>query len=228
MWFTDDNGHGVGKVTLGLAPIVSAGGASGVSGSGAVVSAAVNPAGGAVSSVEFQYGRSTAYGSSVAATPRALGASGQPSSVSARLAGLPADTLIHYRAVATNPYGTTYGADHTFRTASAAAKPALGRVQETHSRWREAGGGSRKATPEGTTFSFTLSAPATVHFTLTRRRRVSSFSVAGHSGRNTVRFAGRVSHHRLLAPGRYVVLVQADNPGGRSPVRRLSFTILRG
>lgn len=250
MWFTDYNGHGIGKVALQIAPVVTTGGPSAIN----VFGATVNPAGGAVGAVSFQYGRTPSHGSTVAATPAALPAGGSPVPVSARLTSLPTKTTIHYRVVATNAYGTSYGADHTLQTDSSSGcpsgapcphafpKPSLGHVRQSHRRWREHGRSRRHAPAVGTTFSFALNAAATIHLDFTRpepdRRvkarcvaltardghdractrtiSVGSLTAAGHQGTNRFAFRGRVSRHRLLAPGRYTVEIRAINPSGAS------------
>jgi hypothetical protein len=60
----------------------------------------------------------------------------------------------------------------------------------------------------------------------TRWVRIGSFTHRDRRGRNAFRFSGRVGG-RTLVPGRYVLELTARNSTGRSPVRRLSFTILR-
>src|SRR5262249_292234 len=65
--------------------------------------------------VSFQYGLTTAYGSSISAEPSPItGAITTP--VSATLTGLPKGTEFHYRTVAETDNGTTVGADGPFTT----------------------------------------------------------------------------------------------------------------
>ena len=65
----------------------------------------------------FQYGETTAYGTSVPATPAGIGASANPVSVpAAEVSGLKIGTTYHYRVVASNEYGTVDGPDQTFTT----------------------------------------------------------------------------------------------------------------
>ncbi len=75
----------------------------------------VNPNGAEVSRCEFEYGTTTAYGSSVPCTP-APGSGSSPVTVSAALAGLSANTTYHFRISATNAGGTSKGSDETFKT----------------------------------------------------------------------------------------------------------------
>jgi hypothetical protein len=73
----------------------------------------VNPTG-SDTSYRFQYGRTTAYGQT---TPPQAAGSGKPDvDVSARISRLSPGTTYHFRVVATNEFGTTAGADRTFRT----------------------------------------------------------------------------------------------------------------
>jgi hypothetical protein len=96
-------------------PVTGAAGAVGQS--SASVSGSINPNGAPVR-VAFEYGTTTAYGSSTA--PQTLGPADTPVSFSAVLTGLPAGSVIHYRAVATSDFGTLAGADQTLTTAAPA------------------------------------------------------------------------------------------------------------
>ena len=96
------------------------GAATAITTSGATVSGTVNPQG-AVASVVFQYGTSTAYGQATAA--QATGTSEAPESFTAQLGGLPAGTTIHYRLEATSDFGTSDGPDQTFTTATTTITP---------------------------------------------------------------------------------------------------------
>src|SRR5439155_17492828 len=67
-------------------------------------------------SYHFEYGTTATYGAS---TPAAdAGAGGADVPVSATLSGLAASTTYHYRLVATNAVGTTFGTDRTVVTQS--------------------------------------------------------------------------------------------------------------
>jgi hypothetical protein len=94
---------------------LSTGAASSITTSSAVVSASVNPHGAAVN-VSFQYGTTTAYGSTT--TPLKTGVDNAVDAFSAALNGLPPGTTIHYRAVAQSDFRRLVGADQTFTTAS--------------------------------------------------------------------------------------------------------------
>jgi hypothetical protein len=96
-----------------VAPTAVTGAASGVSRSSATVSGTVNP-GGQPTTYRFQYGTSTAYPSSTAGASAGSGTAAVP--VAATLTGLQRGTTYHYRLVATNGSGSSYGADQTFKT----------------------------------------------------------------------------------------------------------------
>ncbi len=80
---------------------------------------------------------------------------------------------------------------------------------------------------------FQLSEQARVRFTFRRARRGvfrkvrGSFEVDARAGANRVRFAGRLTARRHLAPGRYRLIATPvdalDNTGG---ARRAKFTLL--
>ena len=69
----------------------------------------------------FEYGTTTAYGSSTGVSPMAFGAA--PEAVSRAVSGLEPGTTYHYRLVAANIGGTSAGADRTFTTAGGAQAP---------------------------------------------------------------------------------------------------------
>ena len=69
---------------------------------------------GSATTVSFQYGPTAGYGQSTAGVP--IGSSLFPSDVGADLAGLAPGATYHFRLVATNGIGTTFGPDLTFTT----------------------------------------------------------------------------------------------------------------
>jgi hypothetical protein len=136
------------------------------------------------------------------------------------------------------------------------AKPTVSGFAQSASRWRRGRSLPRISSagaPLGTTFSFSLSEPATASLAFTQRvpgRRVGgrcvaaghrnlgkpkckrtvsvgSFGLTGHAGLNKVRFQGRVSSAKTLKPGAYRVAISArDSRGLRSVPQTLSFTIV--
>src|SRR5262249_20092699 len=94
--------------------------ATAVSSAAATLRGTVDP-GGQATSWHFEWGSSTGYGAS---TPTQDAGSGTRSvSVTAALTGLAAGPTYHFRIVATNPSGTTTGADGTL-TATSPGPPA--------------------------------------------------------------------------------------------------------
>ena len=109
--------HGAG---LHRAPTVSTGTAGSVGPTTATLNGTVNPNGSATS-YSFQYGTSTAYGSSTPTTP--VGSDSNAHNVSASLASLSGSTTYHFRIVATNGWGTRYGYDNVFTTGAPPPPP---------------------------------------------------------------------------------------------------------
>jgi hypothetical protein len=132
-----------------------------------------------------------------------------------------------------------------------AARPRVRAVSETNTVWRESGPRGRRMPPIGTTFKFSLSEAVPVALAFTEQvpgRRiahrcvapgrgarhgprcvrtgiVATTSIPGRRGRNRFQFAGVVDG-RALAPGRYTLVIVADDGGVLSSPRRLSFTIV--
>lgn len=134
--------------------------------------------------------------------------------------------------------------------------PLLRDARESAQRWHEGNARGkhrgRKTLPDHTTFSFSLNERATVSFSFRQRttgRSVGGKCVAksarnenhkvcqrtsadgtlpftGHSGSNTVIFAGHISHSNTLKPGSYTVTITATNAAGHSDPTRLGFTIV--
>ncbi len=100
--------------TLPLAPAVVTTAATAITTSGATLNGTVNPNGG-TGSVTIEYGLTTAYGNSLAATPGSVTGI-VATNVSGLISGLTPYTTYHYRVVSTNSGGTTHGNDMTFVT----------------------------------------------------------------------------------------------------------------
>jgi hypothetical protein len=110
------------SATAPVAPSATTNPASGVSSSGATANGTVNP-NGLATTVSFEFGATTAYGTQTAA--QALGSGTSPSAVQAALTGLAPGTTYHYRVVATSAAGTTFGLDATFTTSAPAVAPVV-------------------------------------------------------------------------------------------------------
>ncbi len=97
------------------APAVETGGASSVGVGAATLSGAIDPHGWDTTYL-FQYGTSTAYGSSWPTVQVDMGALEGAQPVVVKIPNLLPGTVYHYRLVASNGGGTSYGADGTFTT----------------------------------------------------------------------------------------------------------------
>jgi hypothetical protein len=95
------------------APTVISGSATSVTLDSATLNSTVNP-NGLDTSCYFEYGTTISYGSATAT--QMLGSGTSNISVSEDITGLDANTTHHYRLVATNSAGTTYGTDESFLT----------------------------------------------------------------------------------------------------------------
>jgi hypothetical protein len=84
------------------------------------LNAAVSP-NGSPTTVKFEYGITGAYGQ--ATSPVSIGSEGAEHQVGADLSGLTQGTVYHFRAVASNEFGTTTGPDRSFTTQSATTPP---------------------------------------------------------------------------------------------------------
>jgi streptogramin lyase len=252
LWFTDSNHSSVGRVAL--PPGVVTGSASSITTTSATLNGVVQPLSGATN---WHFDSDlTAFRS---ATPQqTLPAGAGPVPVSASLTGLTPLTTYHYRLVASNAFGATNGQDLTFATAPL-PDPVLSRVSMIRRRFRLGRKATpisaRRRARRGSGFRYRLSEAATVTIRIYRRtrgrkvgrrcransrryrhrRRCTRLVGKGRltrrarTGRNTVRFSGRIGR-RALKPGRYQAKLQAANGGAlhRSRVRTVRFTILRG
>ncbi|MBL9132885.1 MAG: hypothetical protein JNG86_16880, partial [Verrucomicrobiaceae bacterium] len=95
-------------------PIVTTGDATGIVRNGAVLNGMVNP-NSLATTAYFEYGTTTGYGSTSSSVNLGNGYLAAPTAIT--IGGLTDNTLYHYRLVATNAAGTTYGADAVFTTA---------------------------------------------------------------------------------------------------------------
>jgi hypothetical protein len=118
--YSGDAGHdgsgGAAQVTVILTatPWVQTGAASSVTMTGAVLNGILNPQGQATAD-RFEYGTSTSYGSR-SPDGTAAGSDTADHAVSETISGLAPHTTYHYRVVATNAAGTSYGSDRQFTT----------------------------------------------------------------------------------------------------------------
>ena len=107
------------SVTYHNPPVVTTGKASKITSSGAKVAGTVNPEAQATT-YAVQYGTSTAYGST--STAASAGTGSATIAVTSTLKRLKAHTTYHYRVIAINAGGTSYGAGATFKTSKPSPK----------------------------------------------------------------------------------------------------------
>ena len=93
-------------------PVVTTNAATNVESRSATLKGTVNPRG-LNTTVRFQYGRTTSYGSTTANQTKT---GNTTQNVAANISGLTAGTTYHFRIVATNSDGTRHGSDRTFTT----------------------------------------------------------------------------------------------------------------
>ena len=94
-------------------PTVSTTFATSVTSTSATLNGTVNP-NGETTTYYFEYGTDTSYGTATSSSSAGSGTSAV--SVNAAISGLISDTTYHYRLVATNSEGASYGDDKTFST----------------------------------------------------------------------------------------------------------------
>jgi plastocyanin len=101
------------------APAVTTNPATNVASFSATLNGSLNPRG-ATTTVDFQYGLTTSYGST---TPVQTQTGNTVRPISANISGLSASHVYHFRIVAHNAGGTSFGSDRTFTTLSATGPP---------------------------------------------------------------------------------------------------------
>jgi len=89
--------------------------ASGVKEKEATLKGSVNPNANATT-YQFEYGKTTSYGTKVPTSPASAGSGSTAVAVSKAITGLEEGITYHYRVVATNAAGTVYGSDQTLKT----------------------------------------------------------------------------------------------------------------
>ena len=175
------------------APTVTTKAASSVKDSSATLNASVNPNGQATT-VYFEYGTSTSYGSKTAA--KSIGSGRSSTSVSVPVAGLTPGAVYHVRVVASNAVGTSSGGDQTFtttgqpvvHTGSATAVSSNGATLT----------GSLDPNGHATTWYFQYG-PTTTYGVLTPTRSASSGGARSVSETIASLTPGKTYHFRLVA-----------------------------
>ncbi len=105
---------GVEAAVAASTPSVLTRAASSLTNGSAVLNASVNP-NGSRTSYQFQYGLTPAYG--LTTSPHAIGSGTAVLAVASSAAGLTPGSVYHFRVLATNGLGSSFGQDRTFKTA---------------------------------------------------------------------------------------------------------------
>jgi phosphodiesterase/alkaline phosphatase D-like protein len=200
-----DNSTGDGEAftfvsTLGpQKPTVVTGSFNGVGQSTATVNGTVNPNGQATT-YHFEYGTTTAYGSTAPIPDGSAGSSGAVQSESQPLSGLSPNTTYHYRLVATNATGTTQGLDQQFTTAPAPVAPtvttaAASGVDDTDATLN----GSVNPQGQNVTYHFEYGTTASYGQSTANQALPASNSTSSVSASLSGLTAGTTYHYRLVA-----------------------------
>jgi hypothetical protein len=233
-------------------PAASTSSATAVAATGATLNGnAFNPALTA-GTAHFEYGTTTAYGTT--SSSQTIAATSRRAPVSASISGLAPHTLYHFRLVVTNSVGTARSDDRTFTTASSPPPPRRPRISGLKLVPRAfiaaARGGAIAARRTGTTVSYTESRPATTTFVVQRpaagrrvgracarpsrrnhaHKRCTRWIGVGrftHRGRTRLirfHFTGRVNGHKLR-PGRYRLHAVPRSTAGAGPAANARFEV---
>jgi Ca2+-binding RTX toxin-like protein len=112
---TDSDGNGIGDACTASPPGASTEAATQVKATSATLNATIDPAG-QNTTYQFEYGKTTAYGTKIPFTPKSVGSGATAVAVQQAISGLEQGTTYHFRVVAVNPSGETEGEDRTFTT----------------------------------------------------------------------------------------------------------------
>lgn len=192
----------IGATELPPLPSATTGVASAITSTSAVVGGTAD-GGGVPATAYFEYGTTPAYGSRSADQPAGPG-------LSTALGALAPATTYHYRLVAVNDAGATYGADATFTTAAApgpdVAAPALSDLALTRKRFRVGSALTPVAAAKaGTTLLYTLDEAASVEIGVQRavrgRRKGSRCRAGGGAGKRCTAWKTQATLTRAAAAG---------------------------
>jgi hypothetical protein len=193
-------------------PLAGSPGIASVTTSGAAITAVINPffIGG---TFVYNYGPTTAYGSSTPVVQLLDGLGAQAAATS--LTGLAPATTYHVQLVVSTPDGTASSPDTTFTTLSLPVAPIITAASLSNRRFGVAPqptalSAMKKKAPRGTTFRFTLSAQAQVRIAITHTARGlrSGHSCLAPSGRLRRKHAKHCT--RTIADGTITRVNQAQ------------------
>lgn len=165
------------RISYAQTPSVTTNAASAILAGGATMNGAVTSNGGSTT-VTFEYGLTTAYGSTVTAigSPVAFDASGL--AVSAAVTGLATNTTYHFRVKGVNGAGTANGADRTFTTLPPPTVSSINRASFDPTK-------SGQSVTWTVTFSTSVTGVDAADFALVPTGGVTGASIAGVSGSGT-------------------------------------------
>jgi VCBS repeat protein len=196
-------------------PGLRTGSASGIGPSAATVGGIVNPSGtenANNTTYRFEYGTTGLYGQSTPALPSGGSLAGSSYvSVSGLLEGLAQQTDYHYRIVASNGHGTTYGRDRTFRTG-------MPTPQEVAPQPPQAGPTGDQTAPE-----LALSVARSIKRKTFLKKGIQARAASNEASTLDFELVGRTSGLRLARIGD-VVLAERSLPraaGGRATTLKL-------
>jgi hypothetical protein len=178
-----------------LPPVASTDAATGVTETSATLHGTVNPDS-LATTYHFEYGTTTAYGSSTVSQSAGSGSSAQAES--AGISGLKPGTTYHFRIVATNAVGTSVGVDQTFTTPKGGPVVTTGPAQ---------GVGAKSATLTGSVTPGGSSTTYQFQYGTSKKYGKSTTTHSAGSGTSkvNVRFRvtglrpGAIYHYRLVA-----------------------------
>jgi hypothetical protein len=110
-----DGGDGMVTISYANLPTAATNAATAIGPNDATLNGSISSNDG-VTTVTFEYGLTTGYGTTVTASQSPLAFDAASTAVSATISGLTQSTTYHFRVKATNSAGTTYGLDRTFTT----------------------------------------------------------------------------------------------------------------
>jgi len=198
------------------APTATTGTASNQNYTTATLNANVN-ANNESTTVTFEYGTTTAYGQTIAATPSPVTGSTN-TNVSANLSGLAAGTTYHFRVKAESAGGISYGTNATFSTI-AYTVPVLTTTAASAITQTTATSGGNISTDGGATVT-----ARGVVWSATQNPTVETNQGITTNGSGTGSFTSNLSG--LIAGAKYYIRVYATNSVGTSYGNEVSFTTL--
>ncbi len=198
------------------APTATTNPATSVTATGATLNGAVNPSTKSTT-VTFNYGLTTGYGSNATASQSPLAANSGLQSVSAAITGLTCNTLYHFRVSASNSSGTSNGADMTFTTSACPLPPTVTTSAATALT-------SSGATLNGTVSSNGTSTTVTFNYGLTTGYGSTVTATQSPLAGTAVNAAVSYSLTGLLCNTTYHFQASGTNSGGTTNGSDVAFT----